>query len=256
MNWPLVSLVTVVVLAMVAGLVLLAVRDDDRGSPPGDRIVGSGTVIAETRSVSGFDGVTLMSAGRIVLTQGTEESLTIEADDNLMAFLKTEVSGGSLRISAERDGEAYNLDPTGEVVFRINVIDLKDLQVFGAGDIEMSSLRTGRLDVTVMGSADVQIGDLSADELRVEVPGFANIDIAGRAPTQELRWFGAGSYDGGDLQSQTADIAVLGSATIKVWAIETLDVSITGAGTIEYYGTPTLSQNVTGVGAIRGLGDK
>ncbi len=237
-------------------IALLAGCDGDDGPGSSERIDGSGTVITETRSVSGFDGVTLMSAGRLMLTQGTEESLTIEADDNLMAYLKTQVSGGSLKISAEKDGASYNLDPSQEIVFRIGVIELSDLSVFGGGDIVMEALETDRLDLEVMGAADVEIGNLTANELSIEIPGAANLDLAGTVPVQDVNWLGAGDYDGGDLRSETVDISVLGAASIEVWVTDALDISLTGAGTVNYYGMPAVEQSVTGVGTVRSLGPK
>ncbi len=50
-------------------------------------IQGSGDVITESRDVSGFDSVSLTGIGRVIITQGDKESLTIEADDNLLEYI-------------------------------------------------------------------------------------------------------------------------------------------------------------------------
>ncbi len=254
--WPAVVLATVVLALLGSGLIWLAIRGSDDAADSGERINGSGNVITQARSVSGFDGVTLMSGGRLLITQGTEESLTIETDDNFMSYLKTDVSGGELRISAEKDGISYNLDPSDDIVFRIGVIELSDLTVFGGGDIEMGALTTARLDLEILGAADVEIGDLTADELRIDVPGASNIKLAGAVLNQDVRWLGAGTYSGGDLRSETASVSVVGASTVEVWASDSLEITVTGAGTVSYYGTPTVNQSVTGVGTVRSLGPK
>lgn len=255
-KWITAAVLFVVLAPLAVGLILMAADGSSDGSGSENEVVGSGTVVNETRPVAGFEGVSLMSAGRILLIQGSEESLLIEADDNLMAYIKTEVRGGSLRISAEKDGEFYDLDPSRQIVFRIGVIDLTDISVLGFADIDMDSLETDRLDLDIRGAADVEIENLTADEVRVSVPGYADIRLSGTVPGQDVSWMGAGDYDGGNLRSATVEVDLLGAATLELWATESLDLSIAGAGTIEYYGNPTLTQSITGLGTVRSLGTK
>ena len=61
-------------------------------------IQGSGDVITESRDVSGFDSVSLSGIGRVIITQGDDESLTIETDDNLMKYITSEVRDGTLEL--------------------------------------------------------------------------------------------------------------------------------------------------------------
>ena len=62
-------------------------------------IEGSGDVVTETRAVSGFDRVILGGIGELTLIQGEEESLEIEAEDNILPQITTEVRDGTLTIS-------------------------------------------------------------------------------------------------------------------------------------------------------------
>lgn len=57
---------------------------------------GSGNLITEEREVSDFDRVELASDGELMLTQGGSESLIIEAEDNVMSYITSEVRGGTL----------------------------------------------------------------------------------------------------------------------------------------------------------------
>ena len=49
-------------------------------------VTGSGQVGSETPPVSGFTGVSLTDVGEGIVEQGESESLTIEADDNVLPF--------------------------------------------------------------------------------------------------------------------------------------------------------------------------
>jgi len=61
-----------------------------------DHINGSGTIVTEDRSVSGFDKVDLQSIGNLTIIEGDSESLTIKADDNVMQYITTEVFNDTL----------------------------------------------------------------------------------------------------------------------------------------------------------------
>ena len=52
---------------------------------------GSGVTVTETREVSNFDRVQLQSIGELTIIQGEPESLTIEAESNIVRRIKTDV---------------------------------------------------------------------------------------------------------------------------------------------------------------------
>jgi hypothetical protein len=58
-------------------------------------------VFTETRSVRGFNTVTLEGSGQLVLEQAGTESLTITADDNLLPYLTSDVSDGHLTLGTK-----------------------------------------------------------------------------------------------------------------------------------------------------------
>ena len=61
-------------------------------------INGSGHVETETRQVSGFTGIDLAGSGEVTIEQGDAESLTIEADDNVLPALTSKVSDSTLKL--------------------------------------------------------------------------------------------------------------------------------------------------------------
>jgi len=255
-NWTLVIILMAIIVGLAVAIAVLVSNDDDEPFFAGERISGSGNVVVEDRAIGDLDAVSLFSSGRIIITQGSDTSLSVETDDNLLAYIQTDVRAGTLEIKAEQNGRSYNLDPSDEIIYRLGVADLSQIEVFGGGKVEVGALTSDTLDVRVMGSADVTIDALTSDRLDIEVPGFASLNLSGVVPEQTIRWLGAGTYDGTELQSATAEVAMLGAASIDLWVTDSLDVTITGAGTVQYYGTPSVDQSVTGVGAVRSLGAK
>ena len=59
-------------------------------------VKGSGRVQTESRTVQGFTEVDLAGQGSLTITQGADEALTIEAEDNLLPVLTSDVQHGRL----------------------------------------------------------------------------------------------------------------------------------------------------------------
>ncbi|MHB1357411.1 MAG: GIN domain-containing protein, partial [Anaerolineae bacterium] len=91
------------------------------------RITGSGNEITETRKVSGFNGVVLSAVGKLVITQGDTEKLTITGDDNIVTLIKTEVRDGKLVIEFERLG--LNVNPLTSITYNLTVVNINSLQL-------------------------------------------------------------------------------------------------------------------------------
>src|SRR5262245_9149335 len=72
-------------------------------------IKGSGNVIQQSRPVTGFNAVVVSGIGELSATQGGQESLTIEAEDNIAAVIESEVKDDCLYIRIKRD---TNIQPT------------------------------------------------------------------------------------------------------------------------------------------------
>jgi hypothetical protein len=68
-------------LLMAALLVRLFVSSCDGKSDDTGVIPGSGNIITETRDVTGFSGVWILSTGTVKISVTGEESLVIEAED-------------------------------------------------------------------------------------------------------------------------------------------------------------------------------
>jgi hypothetical protein len=223
---------------------------------------GSGDVVIENRTVSGFDKILVEGTGRIILTQGDTESLTVETDDNLMKYIRTEVKGDTLEVGFEDDVVFSSgrgriaLDPTDGFVFRISVIDLQAISVSGAADIEMEKIKTEQFDINLSGAGQVSVDDLDASSLNILVSGAGDVDLAGRVETQVVRLSGLGRYQAFNLESQEADVTISGAGGANVWVTESLDVSISGAGDVKYYGDPSVNPQISGVGRIQSQGEK
>jgi hypothetical protein len=220
--------------------------------------VGSRRVVTEDVKVSNFDQVNFSAVGELTITQGDRESLTIEAESNVMNRIETSVRGGTLHIDMRTGGFPWigNVVPTKPVKYDLTVKELNSLDLSGLGNVYAGAIDTDRLNLDLSGAGQVIIRSLTADSLEVEHTGLGKCELSGQVTRQEVRLTGAGEYDAADLESEKAEVVLTGLGKATVWATETLDIELTGAGSVSYYGNPRVTQNVTGLGNVKSLGSR
>jgi hypothetical protein len=214
-----------VAVGLIALVVLPACVAPGSGPAPAV-VVGSGRIGSEARPVAGFDAVRLVGAGTLALTQGDAEGLTVEADENVLPLLKSEVRGGTLVLGPER-----SVPLGGPIRYVLTVRRLSRLEVDGASMVNAAEVRTGALAVDLRGAATVTVG--------------------GQAETQRVAIAGAGTYRALGLASREATIEIDGAGTALVNATEQLRTTINGVGTVEYVGDPRVDRTINGLGTVR-----
>jgi hypothetical protein len=218
-------------------------------------IQGSGNVITEERQVTNFDRIALEGSGDVIVTQGGSESLTVETDDNVMEYVKTEVEGGTLTIglvSGLRTG--VNIQSTTRLIFYVGVDDLTGVSISGSGEIEAKTLETEWLDAEISGSGKIRVSNLAAGELTTEINGSGEVELFdGKVDKQDISINGSGEYLAGVVCSASVQISVSGSGDATVCATESLEADISGSGSVGYYGKPSVDVSTSGSGSIKNL---
>jgi hypothetical protein len=217
---------------------------------------GSGEVVTETYNVSDFSEIRLDGAGQLVVTQGSSESLEIQAEDNVLDNLTVEVQGDTLVLGFKERSWRNRIIPTRTIVYTLSVVDLTSIEINGAADLSLPSLETSSLSVEISGAGNIEIDELRADALSVNLSGAGSIEISGEVNSQTIVIEGTGNYQAEDLKSQKASIEISGLGNGQVWVEDSLDVTISGGGSVEYFGSPSVTQDVSGLGDIRRAGDK
>jgi len=217
-----------------------------------EKVEGSGNVVEETRTVRDFSRVRLAGFGRLYIERGATESLRIEAEDNFLQYITTEVKDGELDIRWQKNILATNRKP---INFYLTVKTLDTITLDGAGDVEAPDMRAETFTVNANGAGNFQLPGLQADAFVVTISGAGNVTVTGEATAQTVKINGLGNYQARDLWSTTAKVEInaAGSATVRV--SDALDATINGAGSINYYGNPTVSQRVAGIGRISRIED-
>ncbi len=219
----------------------------------GERINGSGNVISESRTVSGFDRVQLEIPAKLEIQQGPSEALMISGDDNILPLLSTNVSFGQLTI---RYKAGANVRVTRPIQLTLTVKNLSELQNSSSGNVAVGPLTTGNFHLLLSSSGDVQFENIQAEKITAELTSSGDINISGAANQLDLRVSSSGTFQAGDLRVQEVAVRLTSSGDVTVWAVDTLRTTITSSGDVFYYGSPALNTSLTSSGRLIARGEK
>lgn len=213
-----------------------------------DQRTGSGNIITEKRQTGDFTGVSAGGAFTVELKNGPVTEVEVEADDNVIKYIETSVSGNTLKIRT-KGGTGFN-----NAHFKVYVTapEIKMINSSGAANIRatgtLKSSERIRLDVSGAGHITASV---DAPEISAEISGAGDMDLEGRTRTYRAEVSGSGDLKSANLQSENTDVSVSGAGTARVHASVKLKADASGAGNIYYNGGADVQQKTSGAGNIR-----
>jgi len=214
-----------------------------------ETVSGSGNVVEEDRDVSGVTGVELATIGLLTIEIGDEESLRIEAEDNLLEHFETEVRNGTLRINHADRIKINNNEP---VNFFLTVRSLDSIKLSSAGNVQAPDLGSGEFTISLSSAGSLEMGVLTADVLKVSITSAGDVSIAGgKVETQEVSLQSAGDYDAENLESTNADVKINSAGNAEVWVTDNLKARLNSSGNLSYQGDPKLDTSSNSSGNVK-----
>ena len=168
-------------------------------------VKGTGPIRTETRSAASFTKLESSFGVLVDLTVGPATSITVEAPEDLLAIVTTEVHGDELQIRGTTD--FITVTP---VKVHIATPDLESIELFG-GSI-----------VTVDG--------LAVDSLGVEVSGGAQLTATGTAESVAIDGSGGGQVWLDQLEARLVTMELSGGAQARVHASDSVTGDVSGGG--------------------------
>ena len=214
----------------------------------GERIRGNGNVRTETRSPGSFRSVASHGSFDVFVSSG-EQTVKIEAEENLLPYIETYVEGYTLHVGTK---DNYWLRPGRKVKIFVSSPDYESIRSYGSGDIigESKIKSSSKLELGVNGSANIKM-DIDAPEINTETNGSGDIFLKGETKSFEGEIHGSGNIKALDLRSNDATIKIYGSGDADVFVNGKLDVHVAGSGDVNYKGNAQISSSIAGSGRVK-----
>lgn len=189
-------------------------------------VTGSGVTAAEKRDVSDFNGVDSSGIFQVEIVAQQQYAVEVEADDNLLPLIRTEVRGGTLHLETDR-----RINSSSPIRVTISVPNIERLAVSGVSKVTLSNLKNDALDIETSGASKVFVSG-ETSKLSVEVSGASNIDASG-------------------LQAEVASVDASGASHVSVAVSRELKTDASGASKILYTGNPAnIIKRTSGAGKV------
>jgi hypothetical protein len=209
-----------------------------------DGVKGSNNVVSEERAIiSNFETIKVHQGISVYLSQGNKTELRVEADDNIIDLLITEVKDNELNIYFEKNvykAKARNVYLTTSEISKI-------ITSSGAMVKSDSSIQTPTITAEASSGSSIKI-DVNTNEVISESSSGAIINLSGNTTSLTVNSNSGSSINASKLACQNATASANSGARISLNVNEELTANANSGGSISFDGNPTQINKSTSSG--------
>ncbi len=212
-------------------------------------ISGNGNVVEENRTVESFSSIDIGGVLNVYLTQGDTESVTVEADENLLDLIITENRGNTLVVKLKK---GVDIKKAKEKNVYITLRSIDELEVGGVVNVKTTNALTADafdLDIGGVGNTDLE---LRCNQLDAKASMVGNLTLRGAVQEANIKNGGVGSLKAFDLKVDRLTIKNSGVGSAEVQAQDEISITSSGVGSVRYKGDAAVKElSTSGVGKVK-----
>lgn len=212
------------------------------------QVQGNGNVQTEERPLTqNFNQVRGSAGIDIILTQGTQNKIVVEADQNLLEIITTTVINGKLKITAEK-----NIGRASSKKVHVTYKDLNTIEASSGSDIVANNIiKSETIHLDSNSGADIEV-EIFAKEVFVETSSGAYIEVSGVANILHAKASSGSGLQAKKLEVLECNARASSGADIVVNVKESIDAKASSGGDLRFYGNPTnVKKHDSSSGSVR-----
>ena len=177
---------------------------------------GNNNVVTKEREAGSFSGIKVSTGIDVYLKQGNQQSLKVEADENLHEYIMTEINGDVMHIYTDA-----NIRSARTKKVYITMKEIKSVKATSAGDvIGESPVKTDEIEISASSAGDIKL-EIYAENIEVNVSSSGDVTLSGEAGNLEADLSSAGNLNAFNLKVKEAEVSVssAGDADVNVTEI-------------------------------------
>lgn len=212
------------------------------------KIRGEGPAVKQDRDGGKFSEIYTHGSFNVEITDGANNSVAVEAQQNLQQYIEVENNDGELHI---RNKKGYNIQSDHDITVYVTAPSLKGIYLSGSGNVKSTNQLNGsdKFEVRSAGSGNVNV-DIETSDLKVSIAGSGNITLKGKTSDLEGKIAGSGNIKAKEMQSVNTSVQISGSGNAEVVATQKLNTNIAGSGDVKYWGDASVDSKVRGSGSV------
>ncbi len=201
-----------------------------------DHKTGSGNYVTQTRSVGSFDAVTVGGGFDVEIKIGSPAKVVIEADDNIINDIQSEVSNGQLKVSLS-DGLSLN-DAHMKVFITSNEINRINSSA-SAKVVVLGEMQSNENIILKASSGSNISANINCPATEADASSGAEIFVKGRTKTLKAESSSGATIKASDLLSENTIAQSSSGASTRVHASVQLNAKASSGGSVIYRGAAT-----------------
>ncbi len=196
-------------------------------------VSGNGKVVTMERKTEQFTGIKVSSGIDVYLKQDNNESVSVEADENLHDYIITEVRGGVLNVYTDA-----NIREAERKRVYVTMKEINSVKTSSAGDVfGQTPVKTDMLDLSASSAGDIKL-EVYAKEIEIDISSSGDITLSGESEILDADLSSAGDLNAYDLIAREAEISVSSAGNADITVTDKLSARASSAGDINYKGNP------------------
>lgn len=199
-------------------------------------VKGNGNVTIENRKVNqSFNAIKTNQGLDVYVTQGNEENITIEADENLHELIRTEVKNNELNIFTDK-----NIGSASSKKVMITFKDISKITSTSGSDvISTATIQTDDLELNSSSGSDMKL-DIITTSLICNASSGSDLKISGKTDKLTATATSGSDIKAIDLVAETSHASANSGADIVINTSQELIANANSGGNITYYGNPNI----------------
>ncbi len=195
---------------------------------------------SQKRDVKNFNAIEVSTGIDLFITMDNKESLRIDAPENMINDVVSEVKNGTLHIYLKNKSgfNLFNWRNYSSVKAYLTVVELNRIKASAGADVKSENTLTGpalKLDASSGSNVDI---DLVYKELTIDSSSGAQLDVTGKTKYLKGSTSSGGNIDAAGLESEYCKANASSGGNISVHAANEITARASSGGNIRYSGNP------------------
>lgn len=195
---------------------------------------GNGDVKTQTRAITQeFKAISVSHGIDVFITTNESISVEVEADDNIIDLIKTEVENGELKIYFSK--QVWH-SKARKVYVSVPVIE--EISVSSGASIKLeNSIITEKFVLKASSGSDI-IANVGVTDLSCSASSGADVIISGIAKNFDVEASSGSTVNADELEAEYVDARASSGADISAFVLNSIIIKKSSGGDIKYKGNP------------------
>ncbi|SEK33596.1 Putative auto-transporter adhesin, head GIN domain [Maribacter orientalis] len=234
-----------ITIALVLALLLNSCGFDINFGDFGSGEKGNGVVVEETREITEeFTEVSASEGIDVFVTQGSDFDISVEADENIMDLIGTDIRNGKLKIHA--------IENIGRATKKVYVTLPKVSGLIASSGSHLTTenmIQADKLQVDASSGAIID-ANVKVTNMEIDASSGANISLEGTAKEVFVDGSSGANIKANELQTLVCNADASSGANISIDVTDNLTAEASSGGNISYKGNPSVQKNKSVSGSV------